>query len=484
MKMARRRFFWIAAALWLIAGPALAQPQWSSDQIRAARPIGPVDGVAFDVRIETARGDAEPDILQAAVTLTATFDEMASPSGHSLDDYTLCRVLTWSATRMENESCYVSPAFRVFELGNRQVLARVIPKAASGTAYDTNPYWDEAELGVAPADRLTVRRTDQVTEFKLGEAVVARASGKGGDLTPEQMRWMTRWLARRAMLHPQVRRELAAGALPAQIQTDARAGAQHQRQVIAISNLRHVQAAYPLPAGLTSSLRGSVAEDARSKGVAATLAALDGKPLRPKPALADILAGMDAASQAGRHMEALMLFMNLTQQYAGSLRGPDREAVSGKIRAMMQAAKGDPEVEAFLNASELAGGSRAAGDRQAAATFLAGATDMDALPFGAFRRVTYANLMRAADTSKWPAATRAGMPSNLTDNYWLHIATYPWSANAFKDAGDTYLIGYDTPSAWLAYDLGRAIDPDWRDTAMGRIEALEKQVRDRAPDFF
>ncbi|MDF2901037.1 MAG: hypothetical protein K0Q62_1096, partial [Phenylobacterium sp.] len=72
----------------------------------------------------------------------------------------------------------------------------------------------------------------------------------------------------------------------------------------------------------------------------------------------------------------------------------------------------------------------------------------------------------------------------VVDNYWIHIAAYPWASNAFKDAGDAYFESFDTPDAWLAYDLGRAVDPEWRSGVMARVGVMEADLRARHPEFF
>lgn len=297
------------------------------------------------------------------------------------------------------------------------------------------------------------------------------------------MRRFSRWLAHTALLHPQVRREITAGgAVPANIESDIRSGRHHRGQTIAISNLRRSLAPYPLPPGLTSDLRTAASDSPRDRAMLATLAALDGRPLRPKPTVGDLAAALSASSAAGRHMEANFAFLNLTQQYPRELSDP---ALMARISPALRATMRDPAVARFMAVNNLAGDSRQAGDREAAATYLAGAREMDAMAFGTFRMLTYANLVRGSkNADKWNAPARAGMPARVEDLYWIHIAAYPWASNAFKDVGDAYLQDFDAPTAWLAYDLGRAVDPAWRHGVMIHVEGLESNVRKGAPDFF
>jgi len=145
----------------------------------------------------------------------------------------------------------------------------------------------------------------------------------------------------------------------------------------------------------------------------------------------------------------------------------------------------DPAAAALWQTQDLAGNPRATGDRQGAARYLAGATALDRMPFGTFRYLTFANLVRVSpESSKWDPAILKLMPTPLVDNYWTHIAAYPWAANAYKDAGDAYFSNYDTPNAWLAYDLGRAVDKEWQSGPMATLAAFEQQLRSTQPDFF
>ena len=192
-------------------------------------------------------------------------------------------------------------------------------------------------------------------------------------------------------------------------------------------------------------------------------------------------------SAAKTPLEAMLLFSNLTQQYGAALMtpGPDREALVRKIGPILRRIKQDPEVQAYQRANELAGDPKAVGDREASAQWLASMGRLDALPFGTFRLVTYANLVRnSTGADKWGAAARLAMPEHLADNYWIHIATYPWASNAYKDVGDLHFSSFDTTSAWQAYDLGRAVDSDWRMGVMANVEGLEARVQAAAPDFF
>lgn len=221
------------------------------------------------------------------------------------------------------------------------------------------------------------------------------------------------------------------------------------------------------------------------RGVRQALAGIDGTTKLAKPTFDALLASMKDASSQARPSEVVLLFFAMTQQYGSKFSGPDREAILTEVIPLFTKAKADRAAGMLWDINSLAGDQKAPGDREAAARFLANATELDRLPFGTFRYVTYANLFRMTPQAvKWDPAIRDAMPQNLVDNYWTHIAAYPWAGNVYKDLGDTYYAGYDPMNAWLAFDLGRAIDPDWRVGVLSGLAAYEDRLRLAEPDFF
>jgi hypothetical protein len=52
------------------------------------------------------------------------------------------------------------------------------------------------------------------------------------------------------------------------------------------------------------------------------------------------------------------------------------------------------------------------------------------------------------------------------------------------DLAGHYLSAYDPATAWELFDLGRAIDPNWRTGVVGGVAPLEQRLRTDAPDYF
>uniref|UniRef100_B0SX07 Uncharacterized protein n=1 Tax=Caulobacter sp. (strain K31) TaxID=366602 RepID=B0SX07_CAUSK len=472
------------------AGDVLAPPHWSSDQVRAARPLAPETALVFDVRVEETGGPRGSQVQSATVALAPTFTQIVEGGAHTLHDHALCRVFTWSDDKpiFQSVSCYALPAFLGMELENRRYLARVLA-AAEGVKAAADPYWPEAELGVQDEakDRLQRRDVPSGAEYRLDNEVVVKVTGVMTPLSAAESRSLARYFAHQQPLHPQVRRDLKSGSvLPARLEIQSRMGRGDVRKIVTITNPRRVQMSPPLPPGLTSDLyERARAETVFGRGVRQALAGIDGKAKPEKPSFDALLASMKDASSQGRSSEVMLLFFAMTQQYGGEFSGPRGQTVRTQVIPIFAKARADATAGMLWNASDLAGDAGKPGDREAVARSLATATDLDRMMFGTFRYVTYANLFRMTpQADKWDPAIRKAMPQDLVDNYWMHIAAYPWAGNVYKDAGDTYYAAYDPVNAWLAFDLGRAIDPDWRAGVLSGLAAYEDKLRLAEPDFF
>lgn len=482
----------LAAALSMACGAAQASPLSSSDAIRSERDLAEANALVFDLRREVTAPGKPDQVTEQVVTLAPSFSYVVEGEKRVLEDHALCRSLSWTerARTFDNTNCIAAVAFRVLELQNRQVLSRVIAKA---DLVDAPQYlaMSETELGVqAPnSPRLESRKTAGGVEYRAGKTVMARVEGSAGEVTPDEMRRVVRFLARSVRMHPQVRRELAAsGRLPAVIVAETgQMKAGERRDVLKISNIRHARVAYPLPPGLSSALAEEAARGDSPRGLALrrVQAVIDGK--APRPTAAATLAAIRKAAGQGQSLDVVMLFLEFTQEQVKALQPGDPEGARrlAELRALVGPHMRAADVAALMDANRLAGDAKAKGDRQAAARYLALTPELAKAPFGTFRNVTYANLVATTpDAKDWDPAIRAAMPADRIDNYWIHIAAYPWSSNTYKDVGDAYYGGYDSAQAWMAFDLGRAVDPDWRLGVMAGLAQYETTLRTGEPDFF
>ncbi len=488
----------LAGAASVSAQPAAIGPTWTSDQVRAARPLTPESTLAFDVRQETTSADAATKAEISRVVLAPDFVLVTSGRVHTLDDFSLHRTFVWSdgAPTFANLNSHAQPAFRAQELANRKGLQAILThlEGATGKSFEPSndtPYWREAELGISdPPDMpLTPRTTGSGADFLLGSDPVVQTSGQAVALNGSDRQPLIRYFALHLPLHPQVRHALAdAKALPTRMVVQAYLLNRKRTIVFTVSGAARATAAYPLPADLRPDVEEALGASgtASAPGVRAAKEAIEGRYAKPKPTAGAMLAALHAAAAGGRSMEVWLWFNAYLQQYGYTLKGPEGQVTIQALAPLIRVALQDPQVARFAAASALSGNApNASGDRQEAARYIASATSLDTLPFGTFRYVTFANLVAGArDAGKWDKAVFASMPSPLVANYWTHIAAYPWSANAYKDAGDAYVRSFDTLKAWTAFDLGRAVDPHWRSSNLKNVADYETVLEEKEPDFF
>lgn len=479
----------IVAAIWALgacaAGAQTTSPLAGSDQIRAARPLAEVDALVFDLRREVTPEGGPAVVTTGVVTLAPTFSHLVEGEQHAIEDHLLCRSLQWSgsAHTLENVSCYAAVAFRELEIQNRRMLAKVTAKA--GVDEPESIYMSEVELGVLSGSgpALKAQPTRDGTRYLLGQSSVTEVGGSAGAVSTEEMRRFARFLARHVRLHPQVRRDLlSSDHLPGVIRVERGSSAmRHERYVVSVSNLRRVRVAYPLPSGLESALAVEARSGTAPRHAAVRRAAEVIAGEAPRPTAESLVAGMRKAADEDRDLQALLLFMELTQEHAGALNASTglREQIGPLLRRL-----DGRDYAQFMEASRLAGDGAAEGDRPAAARFIASQRGRE-LQFGTFLNVTYANLLAVSrDVRDWPKEVTSAMPAQRADNYWIHIAAHPWSANTYKDVGDAYYAAYEVGHAWTAFDLGRAADPSWREGVMTKVADYEDVLRKREPDFF
>jgi hypothetical protein len=488
----RMAFVAAAAAFALFSGPATADPAsilWTSDQFRAAHPA-PEPALAFHVKRDAKHKDGKSETSELNVMLTRDYIFVSTAGQDRLDDLALCRTIIWSpgATRMQTVSCYAAPAFLANEMANRQYLRRLmteLTKQHPQAAADLSPYWAEAELGL-PMDgdkRLGIRQTADGADYQLGDRVVANRTGRAADLSVDEAGWLSRYVLRSSPLHPEIRKDILAARLVPAVLHYVTGPSQGDEVTLVVTGVQRTMASYPLPIGLAPDLT-SGGDQEKARAVSAFIAAVAGHPNKPRPSMDTLLDEFQKDVAAHQNLPALLIFFNLTQQYGGVLTGPNGGEALQRLRPGIAQVFADPEASKFRAASHLAGDPKAAGDRVAALKALAG-LNLDGAPFATFRNVTFANLAQnTKDKIDLADPAFAAMPKDLADDYWVHIAAYPWASNAYKDVGDYYFRGYDTPSAWQAYDMGRTIDPAWTSGAMASVSKMEDGIRQQFPDFF
>ncbi|MGA7326882.1 MAG: hypothetical protein WBX25_20925 [Rhodomicrobium sp.] len=489
---------------------AFVSPDWDSDRIRAARDVLGIDATVFQFHAEIRSENKAPSVTSGTVILAADFIDVAVGEVHQLDDFGLRRTLCWSAAQniIDNQSYYWQPAFRIMELANRQRLSEVWRKFADKSTQSApldNPYWVEQEFAAQLVNSapLVASTSSGYVDWQLADRVVARSSEDGYAFSAAERKALTRYLSRRLDLHPQIRAAIvASGKLPRRIElvrwqpfaqglpaasSSARGVAVNEStKIITFSQLNRTKVTYPLPSGLTASIskeaQGATAE---SKAQRSAVEAIAGFAQPAKPSCDDVLDHIKSACVANHPLEAILVFFMFSQQYGWVMQSDKKMAERvQELMPILRRQLQSPAAAEFKRASDLAGLQGEGADREKAAEYLVSATSLDSLPFGTFRFVTLANLVRGSrDVSKWEKKIWEKIPS-LVDCYCFHIARYPWASNVFKDLGDLWYHSFNTRKAWEAWDLGRAVDPHWKEGAMNSILQMENKLRVDIPDNF
>lgn len=469
-------------------------PDWNSNQILDLRGESQHTVITFDVRSDV-RKSGHPGVVESgAVQLADDFDYVSLGDDQTIIDYRYCRVFSWQGadTTFANQSCFAGPAFRMMELRNRLHLSKVLnevdPKVAQEAGLG-NAIWLEQEFAVqvSPSNSLSMLETESGLEWWFGDQIVATVSQDGFTFdTTERLRF-ARYLSRHINLHPQVREAiLDRGIFPSTIKIT-----QHKIDGKSVETLSFLPAQrrsddYPLAADMISdTVKRSQGDGLQAEGLRQTLGVMNGTSSAQKPTFQELLGELETQADARASLAATLKFLELTQLYGAQLY--TEPAKMDRLRQIMPSVV--PLLEAgdgakLWAASNLAGNNGTGKEREVAAAYLVDAASLDALDFGTFRFVTFANLVRSSsDSAEWDSASFKNAPS-LTNAYWIHIAAHPWSSNTFKDLGDYHYSQFNSFAAWEVWDLGRAVDPDWQGGSMQSLEGFENSIKAAMADSF
>lgn len=469
-------------------------PDWSSNQILDLNEQGREDAIVFEVRSDLNAIGKPSIITSGTVHLAKDFDYVSLGDNRTITDYKYCRVFSWSIleTTFANDSCFAGPAFRAMELRNRLKLRELLSKVDPSLGQDAglaNPVLLEQEFAaqLSPSNPLSLSETENGLEWRLGELTVATLSQDGFAFDAQERGRFARYLSRYIKLHPQVRDAiLDRGVFPSTIKIMRPAIEGTRTELLSFSPAKRSTVDYPLAPDMSSRLvKRSLGEDPEAMGLKKALSVIDGTIMLQKPSFQELLRGLEVLANDADSLATTLKFLELTQLYGPQLF--TQPEMMDQLRQVMPSViplldNGDGAI--LWAASNLAGSPGSGKEREAAAAYLVNATELDEMDFGTFRLLTFANLVRSSsDSGEWDSDDLDAAPP-LTVAYWTHIAASPWSSNAFKDLGDTYHLQFDTHRAWQAWDLGRAIDPDWRNASMQSVADVEASLKVAMADNF
>lgn len=479
----------VLAAVLAAAGQVRADalgPHWSADQLRAARDVAPVGALRFHLR-RVHIGQKGRTVSDADVVLAPSFTLVKTGARSLLYDHALCRWLSWpsGAGGLASLNCHALPYLFGVEMQRRLAPENAAPDAA---AQARAIYAAACELhlsaGAADLTRLTQKTG---AAYALAGRRVAWTTGAGAALQPDEVHRVVRFLALATPVHPQVRKDVGAAArLPGTIELDGLGPGGNERETLVFSRIARARSAYPLPAGLAPDLDAAVgANDAdMAAAVRSAVTVLRDPAARPEPTLEALVERGVAAAAARQPTGVVLSYFGAVQLYPESFTTEAGRTRVQPLLARLAEARQDARAEALWQASRLAGDAALTGDRQAAARALLDGVGAGDDPVD-FRDVTLGNLLVAAGYREgWPADLRARLPQTAAPLFWRAVAAAPWPANTYHDLGIALLREDAVDKAWLAFDLGRAVDPHWTAGVMATIADAEQRLERTMPDFF
>lgn len=400
-------------------------------------------------------------------------------------------------------SLYGLVAFLDMETKNRVVMAEM-GRALDAQGVDTrdkipvDPFWHESELGIevaVEADRDLAREEDgQAVVFRHAGREVVRYLLSDETLPPTAFRTFARFVRHSLNVHPRIASALIEqGRLPTELTFSNHApGGSWSTTRLTLTAMSTRPAAYPLPRhakGLSQFEETKFFEE-------------DGFFARLLPTMIEAVNGtyddgmlppewyveeMVRAAEAGDLFDAGLLFLEL-----GTMHLPYLKDSCGKPK------KSNPSCLAMK-----ATYSEAVKDQRFRRMLAAIDLEQKGKPLDALAKVKtiglddadHRHVVDRTIAISAAAAIKAQGPSQV----YSHTAELrglaetslerallgnPYMPNLYYDIGDYLGTLYQTPSAWLVFDLGRSLPAGPGRSLLDQVEKREAQLRQRHSQFF
>jgi len=357
------------ALMAFLANPIHAQelvsPDWSSDRVLEQRGQSENDAIILVFRSQIATGKKPAIVNSGTIRLWSDFDQISIDNNNTVTDYKLCRVFSWSPseTTFANQSCYAEPAFRKMELRNRLQINKLLKDVGVSDGEIKpfeEPFWIEQEFATqnTVSNPLTLLKTQNGSEWRLGTKVVTKTSASGLAFPKEHRQRFARYFSRNVSIHPQVRKAiLDSGKIPSQIVISRRSFEGESTETISFSSMEPANSVFPLPPNLTSKTVVKSRDDTvEAQGLRQTLKAIDGTAQPSKNSFEELLGRLEDAAKEKKSLETTLIFFEITQLYGGALLA--EQSKMKQLRDILSSAQpyiGSGEAAKIMQASNLAG---------------------------------------------------------------------------------------------------------------------------------
>lgn len=435
------------AALVLVCGAATAAdlkqvgPLAPSTSLVAAQKAVQQDAFEVEYKVE-AGGNAETDLIDiGADTAMLTRGRRISIFDHGIERYI---DLDDAAHKFRNDSWY-----GVIDARTRATAQARAARNMKQAGFDA--FWVQSELHVMAAEDGVpdiARRdaADGTAHYSTGGAEVASFAPSEHKLSPEDARRFGRFLLDYSALHPRIVADIvASGAVPARMSYLAQDGGKTVDAVWTLQSFAAVKAVYPLARSVPVDHTG------RPEPVIALLASIAAA---PKHSAVEFETSIAKALKAHRPFQALLLAQERDVLF-GACKKPCRTAVDVEA-----AAKGDPRTAVLTSTLAL--------DKELEALK---AMKRDDLTDTAMLDARLGHVL--VETGHIDEALPALAAALRAD------AGLP---GVYRDLGDVHRASGDSLSAWLFYDLGRAL-PGGAE-ALRSVTAYEATMVKAHPELF
>jgi len=353
-------------------------------------------------------------------------------------------------------SLYDTAGFRVFELQNRNMLAKAMV-AANIDPFRMTPVDTEHTLAIqtAPSAPLQVRTDDAEDVFSDDAKVLFRRSTKSTPVSPTEARMFAQFMRYSYGGHPQILGELAkANAIPVRLVMVTYDIVGKTTRTFTVKSVRPIDVVPPdlsAPSLRQTSASADSLDQALDRAAAIAPAALAASRQRSKDELA-------AAFREGRSLDAFLGIIEWSLMTDEAL-----PPLAPEQKALLQ-------TDATISRLKLALAAKTKEDMTNAIHVL---TELKATA------TTKAYVLKIFE------ANDRGMLGNHNAARKLFLEVLganPSIAGVYKDLGDNLIIAFDMPRAWRCWDIGRRIAPKFAN--FGSVNQFEQSLVTRHPEFF
>lgn len=410
---------------------------------------------------------------------------VASTTVTTLFDFKLRRIITVDGTAgtLSSESMYGPVAARTLELDDRvdAFLTRTdAEKAAAHEADD--PFWIEATAGMVSDDlpRSQFSRVpfpSQGVQYRYRNDAAARFTPADSDATEAEVATLNKLWRHILPIHPAIFAEIVAThKVPSVISFEAFEDGQKLETQYRLRGMRRASAAdYPLSPDLQVTLPQANDGPAFVKTLVPVLdEALAGRygggPRSPESYRQALAGGYDNAD-----LRTVLTYIEFISNYGPRVVScptpPAPGAACHTIKEVIdRAMERDPRVRPYVTG--IFGQAREP-DRVVDTW---AKMKKDDLPNAYVLDMAAANSLSSRGIPADAARAEELYANVLKGNAYL--------AGVYKDIGDHLMRAYDTSSAWLFYDTGRALPGNVVGGLLDSISAYERQIAADHPEFF